>query len=77
MKRLRVEIAGAFVEQRSHQVRGTALAGRVLHGAADEGKVDGDHRDRRLAHKPGFDAAGTDHALDGRGEGRHREKRKR
>ena len=73
MKGLRIEIAGALVEQRSDQVRGAGLAGRILGGAADEGKIDGDQRDRRLAHQPGLDAAGTHHALDGRGERRRGE----
>ena len=74
---LRIEIAGALVEQRSDQVRRTDLARRILRGAAGEGEVDGDHRNRRLVHQPGFDAARADDALDRGGERRCGEKRKR
>ena len=77
VKGVGIEIAGAFVEQRSDQVRGAGFAGRILSRAADEGKIDGDERDRRLAHQPGLDAAGAHHALDGRGASRRGESNKR
>ena len=74
MERLGVERAGAFVEQVGHQVGDAGLVLRVLGGAAAEGEVDGDQRNRRIAHQPGLDAARADHALDlhrlrGRGGG--------
>ena len=72
-----VEIAGAFIEQRSDQGRGAGFAGRILSRAADEDEIDGDERDRRLAHQPGLDAAGAHHALDGRGASRRGENNKR
>ena len=45
-------------------LRDARLDRGVLVGAAFEGEVHGDQRDRRLANQPGLDAAGRDHPLD-------------
>ena len=56
-KRLGIQIARAVVEQRGCEIGSAGLAGRVLDRAADECKVDGDQRHRRLLHQPCLDAA--------------------
>jgi hypothetical protein len=67
---LRVEIAGALVEQAAGDHVGDAgQLFRILRRAAAEGDADADQRDRGLGHEPGLDAAGRDHALDVDGVG--------
>ena len=69
VERLGIEVARAFVEQVRRHVGDAGLVGRVLVGAAAEGELDRDQRQRGLVHQPGLDAARADDALDLGGAG--------
>ena len=45
-------VSGAFVEQARHHGAGAGLAGRILRGAALEGEVESDERNRVILDEP-------------------------
>jgi len=64
LKRARIELAGALIEQRSHHGGEAGLVGGVGVGAARERVIERHDRYRRFAHQPRLDAAGRGDRLD-------------
>ena len=64
LKGARIEIAGAFVEQRRRHMADAGLFRRILIGAALHREIHRDQRHRGFAHQPGLDPARAHDALD-------------
>ena len=69
MERLRIERAGAFVEQAGQHRSCARLPGLVLRRAALEHEIAGHEGHRIILDEPGLEAAGRADLLDGRGAG--------
>ena len=70
MECARVEIAGTFVEQRGREIGDAGLVLWILIGAAFDAELQRQHRQRVVAHEPGFDPGRRHDAFDlGRARG--------
>jgi hypothetical protein len=64
LKRLGIQVPGAFIEQGRHEMSHAALAVRVERAAAMEADTDGDERNSMILDQPSHDAAWADDFLD-------------